>query len=257
MGASDDLARSFGVEPSGLALEARLHTARQLKAFGGANEEQIASAFPFPSASLYVNPAGDAGLVGAILRLYVIAHEIRYLVRAATILSVATPIRVAGYGRGGTRWEATIQLATAASVAAKHAYILSSHDGAGTAWDLACSRNVRPADDPNFANAFAQLSVPSTTPGVRLLAITGTNNGAAAAWLQIFDNAVNPAPGDTPIARALVQAGQSFSMNFVDPGDLPPSGRLMTTGISWATTANAATYAAGSGQTFDVTTKFV
>ena len=77
----------------------------------------------------------------------------------------------------------------------------------------------------NDSTAYAGTGIIKASAGT-LYQITGVNDTASAAWLQIFDKATVPAANDVPKFTYKLAANEKYNLPF-------PMGRPFTNGIAW------------------------
>ena len=262
----DECRANSSQTPLGYNQEARRHRTRQRKiiaASAAGVEVPILDVTAWPSADFWLDPQGQASLIGATIRLYAVAEEVRSLEASLTIQDVSQGIRLSGAARGCTRWEATITwpigAATTSTVRPVVVVLVSFGDSAaGATPSLAPQGGGAPPQGRASWYQLAALAasgVIKSAPGA-LWQVFGTNSGAAALWFQVFDAAAGPVAGNVPLLRAYVPAGGTFSLTLTDAADPSPPGRPFATGIAWGVSTTADTYTAAAGALFDVVAKY-
>lgn len=244
-----EYARECGVQPEGLDLVALRHTVSRFVTFGGGGAEQsLAAVVGFAACDFTIFPkAADAGLLGAILRLYAISPQGRELIAASTVRRLDRPARVSAMGRGNTSWEAVIVMPSSTAQVAETVAVVSSYAHPGTPYDRAASGMVNALGPTiNLSTGQDSLAIAGTN-GAKLQALWGYNRNAATRFLQVFDADALPVNGTVPLLVIEIAAGAAFNLVLTDPADPPPSGLGMSLGILWASSSNEANLVAAAG----------
>lgn len=250
--------------PLGFNGAARRHRTRQRKVVAASAplvEAPLLDVTAWPSADLWIDPQGQASLIGATVRLYAVAEEVRTIEASLTIQDVSSGIRLSGAARGCTRWEATIAwpagATTTTSVQPIVVVLVSFDAAAASAPQLAPQGGGAPPQGRASWYSMAATSYAGQIkagPGA-LWQLAATNAGATATWLMVFD-ALAPAAGATPVMRAYVPALSVASWVLTDAQDPSPPGRPFSVGIAWAASSTADILTPIPSATFDVAAKY-
>lgn len=223
-------------------------------------EVPILDVSAWPSADFYLDPAGQTNLIGATLRLYACAEEVRTLEASLTIRDVSQGIRISAAARGCTRWQATIEWPVSGTphTTAPVVVVLVSFDVAGAAPQTLAPQG---GGAPPLGRA-SWYGVPATTNAGVIKAAAGnlwqlaaTNAGGAATWFLVFDDPA-PAAGATPLMRAYVPSLAVASWVLTDPQDPSPAGREFQLAIAWAASSTPDVLTPDLAAALDVSAKY-
>lgn len=263
MGRLAEIIASRQGQENEIDLERRMATAARelIQLQQGGLEQILASVFGFTQADAYVDFTGDAGALGATLRLYAVSATGARTVEASLVVaSVANPVRVSAGGRGCHSWDLTFQKGPGTPPQAQlYSVDLTSFDGTIT------TATVTPGGGggatpgvPGFLDFYGSSGVIKASAGHLESIFASFDGGAAVRWLQVFDAAAVPVNGTRPTLNGIVGPNGIVSFSLTDPADPSATpGRAYATGIVWAISSTAAALTIDLGSSFAVTAKFL